>query len=583
MKISAVDPITAEILGNAFLSITEQMGASLIRSAYSTNIKERRDCSCALFSADGSLIALAEHIPIHLGSMQGLVTQISQDQSTWNLKNGDILIANDPYLGGGSHLPDMTLIKPFFYRGRLSAFLANIAHWADIGGRSPGAGTAGGSTEIYQEGLRIPSVKLYKNNSIQKDLLTFLLSNMRCPEERMGDLRAQVASLQLGERQLTELFERYNQTTLNASVQENLDYSERLLRNALKSIPEGIYCFQDWMDDDGIHSKPLVIKVKISVSHGNKPKIEFDFLGTAQQTEGGINMVWAALLATVSYALKAVVGPNIPLNSGFQRPIRILAPLGCLVNAQEPAAVGGRTDTCQRVVDTIFGALAQAVPKKITAASNGATTALIFGGTKSLTGQDFVYVEALGGGMGASSKKDGMDGIQVHITNTSNLPVESMELEYPLRVLRYGLVPDSGGPGRRRGGLAIRKEIMALKPMRFSAHSDRHKIPPWGFQGGYPGSKGHFLLERHNRTKKYLRSKVVDIVIHKNDILKIQTAGGGGYGPPEKREPEKVVNDLHRGRISCNRAKKIYKVIWKKNGLPDPETLTSLRSSPSKE
>jgi N-methylhydantoinase B len=227
--------------------------------------------------------------------------------------------------------------------------------------------------------------------------------------------------------------------------------------------------------------------------------------------------------------------------------------------------------------------LAQAVPEKITAASNGATTAIIFGGTKSLTGQDFVYVEALGGGMGASSKKDGMDGIQVHITNTSNLPVESMELEYPLRVLRYGLVSDSGGPGRRRGGLAIRKDIMALKPMRFSTHSDRHKISPWGLEGGHPGSKGHFLLKRHKRKKKSLPSKVVDLVLHKNDILKIQTAGGGGYGPPEKREPEKIVNDLQRGRISHNRAKKIYKVIWKKNGLPDPEALASLRSRSSKE
>jgi N-methylhydantoinase B len=482
-----MDPITTEVVGNAFQSIAEEMGVALVHSAYSTNIKERRDCSCAVFSSDGGLISLAEHIPIHLGSMQGLMTEITQNRISLELSPGDVIIANDPYRGGGSHLPDIALLKPVFYQNSKVAFVGNIAHWSDVGGRSPGVGTSGDSTEILQEGVRIPPLRIVSNGQVRNDLLELLLLNMRDRHERLGDFRAQLAALQLGERRLHELFDRFGTTTIASSIAELYAYSERRLRTAIKEIPGGTYRFADQMDDDGVSDKPLDVKVSVTKSQDTPPTIVFDFTGTSVQAVGGINMARPALLATVFYSVKAIIAPDIPINEGFQRPIQIKAPEGSLVNAQEPAPVGGRTDTCQRVVDVIMGALSQVNPERVVAASNGATTAIIFGGTVALSGREFVCVEALGGGMGARASKDGMEGVQVHITNTSNLPIEAMEMEYPLRVLHYGLVPDSGGPGKYRGGLSIRKDIQALKPVIFSAHSDRHRIPPWGLKGGLVG------------------------------------------------------------------------------------------------
>lgn len=571
------DPITAEVVGNALQSIAEEMGVALVRSAYSTNIKERRDCSCGVFASDGSLIALAEHIPVHLGSMQGLMTEIAHNLDAWDLQPGDAIIANDPYRGGGSHLPDINLIQPVFYRGELVAFVANIAHWSDVGGRSPGVGTAGDSTEILQEGLRIPPTRVLVQGEIRRDLLELLLLNMRGREERLGDFRAQMASLRLGERRLLEFFDRYDVDTMVACIAELQDYSERRLRSALREIPEGTYRFSDAMDDDGISDEPLPIHVAVTVAHGAQPTIALDFTGTAVQGAGGINMVWPALLATVYYAVKAVIAPDVPPNAGFQRPIHIHAPKGSLVNAQEPAAVGGRTDACQRVVDVILGALSQVVPKRVIAASNGATTAIIFGGTQALSGRDFVYVEALAGGMGARFSTDGMDGVQVHITNTSNLPIESMELEYPLRVLHYGLVPDSGGPGKFRGGLSIQKDIETLAPVLFSAHSDRHRIPPWGLRGGLAGGCGRFILNPGKPTEQRIRSKISGVPVRRGDVVSARTAGGGGVGSPLDRDPERVARDCAQGKVSLKQARRAYGVVLNDSGTVDWDATVALR------
>jgi N-methylhydantoinase B len=572
-----MDPITTEVVGNAFQSIAEEMGIALVRSAYSTNIKERRDCSCAVFSSEGRLISLAEHIPIHLGSMQGLMTQIAQKRSSWALNPGDVIIANDPYRGGGSHLPDISLLKPVFYQGRLVAFVSNIAHWSDVGGRSPGVGTAGDSTEILQEGIRIPPLRIVIKGQVRDDLLDLLLLNMRDRHERLGDFRAQIAALHLGEGRLHELLDRFDMTTITSSIAELQAYSERLLRAELRKIPEGTYRFTDQMDDDGVSDQPLDVQVGVSITQDPQPAIKFDFTGTSTQAAGGINMAWPALLATVLYSVKAIVAPEVPLNEGFQRPIQIKAPRGSLVNAQEPAPVGGRTDTCQRVVDAILGALSHVIPERVVAASNGATTAIIFGGTKALSGRDFVYVEALGGGMGARASKDGMDGVQVHITNTSNLPVEAMEMEYPLRVLRYGLVPDSGGPGKFRGGLSIRKDIQALKPVLFSAHSDRHRIPPWGLKDGLPGGCGRFILNPKSPDMKVIASKVSDVLIREGDVISAQTAGGGGYGSPQERDPQRVVFDCKQAKVSEQQARDLYGVVLTKDAGVDHKNTSSLR------
>lgn len=571
------DPITSEVIRKAFQNIAEEMGVTLIRTAYSTNIKERRDCSCAVFSPQGELISLAEHIPIHLGSMLGLMKKISRENDQSEFHSGDVIIANDPYLGGGSHLPDVTLIRPVFDDKDLVAFAANIAHWSDVGGSFPGAGTAGASTEIYQEGFRLPPIWIQKKGRVEKELLDFILSNMRGRGERTGDFRAQLSSLKQGEKRLRELFRKFGKSTINRCLASILNYSERRLRLKIQEIPEGEYSFHDYMDDDGISGNKLTVKVRISVHHGKNPSIVFNFEGTSPQAEGGINMVMSALEASVYYTVKAVIAPDIPINAGFQRPIQISAPKGSLVNAGEPAAVGGRTDTCQRVVDVIMGALSRAIPEKVTAASNGATTALVFGGSEKLSGRNFVYVEALGGGMGARFNKDGLDGVQVHITNTSNLPIEAMETEYPLRVLFYGLVKDSGGPGKNRGGLAIRKDILALAPVIFSAHSDRNIIPPWGLNGGLPGKTGLFLLNRGKGRRKKIPSKITGLLLKTGDVLSVRTAGGGGYGSPLERQPEKVLTDFETGKISRTQAKKVYGVLFKGKRKINREKTDKLR------
>ncbi len=571
------DPIIAEVINNALRSITEEMGAALVRSAYSTNIKERKDCSCCLFDAKGLLLSLAEHIPIHLGSMLGLMTEIRYDLEEWNLKPKDVIIANDPYSGGGSHLPDITLLQPFFIKNKLMGFIANIAHWSDVGGRYPGVGTAGDSTEILQEGLRIPPTHISVEGQIQHELLELILLNMRCYEERYGDFKAQIASLLLGERRIQELFSKYGEETMIECIAENYNYSERRLKENIRQIPEGHYSFTDYMDDDGISEERLKISVEITVKHNPDPYIYFDFSGSSPQAAGGINMVKTALLATVYYSVKAILAPDVPFNGGFQRPIKIYAPKKTLINAQEPAAVGGRTDTCQRVVDTIMGALHQAIPEKVVAASNGATTAIIFGGNESVTGQKFTYVEALGGGMGARAMKDGTDGVQVHITNTSNLPIEAMELEYPFRVLNYELIKDSGGPGKFRGGLAIKKDIMVLKPVIFSAHSDRHKINPWGLNGGLKGKCGKFILNPDTPNEKILRSKTSGVLLEKGDVLRIMTAGGGGYGSPLIRELDLIQNDLLLEKISKKEAQDLYGIHLDEKGSVDIKATHLLR------
>jgi N-methylhydantoinase B len=577
-----IDPITSEVILSSFQTISDEMSTSLVRSAYSTNIKERKDCSCAIFDQKGNLIVLAENIPIHLGSMQGLMTQISENLNDWEFESGDILIANDPYLGGGSHLPDMTLVKPVFIKGDLSGFTANIAHWTDVGGRSPGVGTAGDSTEVFQEGIRIPPCRLVKGGDFQQDMLDIILSNMRNQEERQGDLRAQIASLKLGEKRLKEVYEMHGKKRIKKVIEDIYGYSQQWLEKSLSKIPEGTYSFEDLMDDDGVDRENLKIKVSVKISHQPSPSIEFDFSGTDDQASGGINMVWQALLATVYYSVKAIIAPEIHINHGFMRAIHIKAPLGSLVNADEPAAVGGRTDTAQRVVDVIMGAFSKVLPEKVTAASNGATTAVIFGGTKALSGKDFVYVEALGGGMGSRKEKDGQDGVQVNITNTSNLPIEAMEMEYPLRVLSYGLVADSGGAGRFRGGLGIHKRIQALVPLTFSAHSDRHKICPWGLFKGKPGGKGSFILHKQSGDKKILRSKASGISIKKDDVLSFKTAGGGGYGSPLKRNVDLVKEDCICGKISREKARSEYGVVITKQGKVDIQATKELRKKKEK-
>jgi N-methylhydantoinase B len=517
-----VDRITLEVIGSALLSIAEEMGTALIKASYSSNIKERWDCSTAIFDRDGQVIAQAEHIPMHLGSLLGIVGEINRRYPPDRLQPGDVFAANDPYTGGGTHLPDITLASPVFADGALFGFVANIAHHADRTGER--------IRTIYDEGLRIPPIRLVEGGRLREDVMELLLANFALPAERRGDFRAQIAANRLGERRVLDLCQRHGRATVEAAAAECLAYGERKFRAALATLPSGVYRFTDSLDGDGVKAGPIPIAVAIRV---DGDRIHLDFAGSGPQCAGDINVVRLALLATVYYALKAILDPTIPANGGFYRAIEVEAPEGCIVNARPPAPVGWRTQTCQRIADVIFGALAPALPDRVPAAGNGANSAWVFSGLHPRTGRYYVYLETLAGGAGATARADGLDAVQVHITNTSNLPVECLEMEYPLLVEEYALADESGGTGRFRGGLGLRRTIEVLgHDAQFLGTLERAEIPPWGLAGGGPGGRAALVLDPGTPAERPLPSKVWGYALAPGDRVQIVTPGGGCYGPP---------------------------------------------------
>ncbi len=543
-----VDLITLEVIGNALLSVAEEMGMVLIRSSYSTNIKERKDCSTAILSLNGEVIVQAEHIPIHMGSMLGIVEAILKKYPVETIREGDMFLANDPYSGGGTHLPDITIAAPVFFEGKPVAFVANIAHHSDIGGKVAGS-LSGDCNSIFQEGLRLPPVRIVSQWEMQEEITDIILLNCRTPEERVGDLRAQVAANTTGYYRVVSIFRRYGWQTVTESLDEWMRFAEQKFRSGISSIPDGVYEFEDYMDDDGVGGGSVLMRVKITIAGDS---IKLDFAGTSSQVGGGINVVYQALQATVLYALKSIVDPSIPANGGYYRAVEIIAPEGSIVNANPPAAVAGRTDSCQRIVDVVFGAMAKAIPERIVAGCHSTVTAVLFSGVHPETNQTYVYLESLGGGFGARPDKDGMDGVQVHVTNSSNLPVESLEREYPLLVERYELIADSGGAGKYRGGLGLRRDIRILDhESTFASHGDRQKIPPWGLLGGKPGKTGKFVINPGTPDETVLESaKNSDIILKPNDILSVQTPGSGGYGLPEDRDETLIGMDHETGKVT---------------------------------
>src|SRR5699024_7144593 len=391
---------------------------------------------------------------------------------------------------------------------------------------------------------------LSERGNINQDILDMILLNCRTPKERMGDLWAQIASNRIGEKRIQELIDKYGKPMFKQGMEAFLVYSEKKIRDGISKISDGSYEFTDYLDDDGIDlaKENLPIKVTIKVENEN---ILLDFTGSCEQVKGGINVVQTALYATVYFALKAIIDPNIPSNAGYYRAIKIKAPEGTIVNAVPPAAVGGRTDTCQRIVDVIYGALAKAVPNQVVAGCNSAVTTVLFSGIDPRTNNFFVYPESLGGGLGARPYKDGMDGVHVHVTNSSNLPIECLEMEYPIRIEQFKLIQDSGGPGKYRGGLGIRRDYKMLTDIEFASHADRQKNRPWGLFGGLPGKTGKFIINPGTESERNLPSgKVSEITLNPGDILSAQTPGSGGYGSPSEREYKKIVEDLANEKIS---------------------------------
>ena len=551
-----IDPITLEIVQNGLRSITDESFIALMKSAYSTNIKERRDHSCAVLDLKGRLIAQAENsLPIHLASMWGLMTAVLGKVPVADMAEGDIFIANDPHVAGGTHLPDVNMAMPVFVDGKILAFVCNIAHHADMGGMAPGS-MAGGMREIYQEGLRIPVVRLFRAGVLVQDIFDLVLLNVRVPDERKGDYFAQVAACRLGERRLKEMAQRYGGAMLTQAFGEIIDRTRQRMERAIGTIPPGTYRFADRMDDDGLGTIDIPIVIEITVGNG---RVSADFTGSAPEVDGNINLKLNGSGATVAYALKALLDPDVPNNQGVLDVIDVFAPEGTVVNCAAPAATAARAHVCQRIVDCVIGALAPAIPGRAVAAANGANTTAVLSGIDPATKQRYVYLETLGGGFGGRATKDGKDGVQVHITNTSNLPVEAIEMEYPLRVESYGLIEDSGGAGKFRGGLGLRRVV---KPVGhdavFSGTGERFRFAPWGLFGGEDGMPGRFQRREPDGSLTPLDNKPAEVTLTPEQAVVMETPGAGGYGDPSGRATDLIERDTSSGKFSAGYLGRAY-------------------------
>ena len=521
-----MDPVTLEVTRNALAGVAEEAGVALRRTAYSPNIKERVDCSAALFGPDGELVAQAEHIPVHLGAMPASVAAALD--TFGELEPGDQVLLSDPF-AGGTHLPDWTVISPVHgHDGQLLGFVANRAHHADVGGSAPGSMPAG-ATEIFQEGIRIPPVKLWRAGREDQDLVRLLLANTRTPDERIGDLRAQTGANHLAAERLRDLAGRLGEGLLLESMTATKDHAERAIRAALREIPNGHYRFEDAMDDDGVTEDPIPIRVLIQVEDD---RLLVDFEGTAPQVRGSVNAPFAVTVSACAYVLRAVTDPDIPANAGSLRPLVVRAPKGCLLNPEPPAAVAaGNVETSQRIVDVLLGALARALPDRVPAASQGTMNNTLIGGVDPRTGAPFTYYETVAGGQGARPGRDGMSGVHTHMTNTLNTPAEALEMAYPLRVMEYRLRDGSGGRGRWRGGDGVRRSIEVLaERATLTLLTDRRTHAPWGLAGGSPGATGRNALRREG-TDRALPGKTA-VELRPGDIVVVETPGGGGFGPP---------------------------------------------------
>jgi N-methylhydantoinase B/oxoprolinase/acetone carboxylase alpha subunit len=517
-----IHPIEFEVFKNLFLSIAEEMGVTLCRTGFSPNIKERLDYSCAVYDAGGGTIAQGDHMPVHLGAMP-LSVRAAID--TVPMDPGDIVVLNDPFQGG-THLPDITLVSPV-YLGRdrrPSFYVANRAHHSDVGGMSPGSMPV--AREIYQEGLIIPPIKLARRRTVVPDVLALILANVRTPDEREGDLTAQIAANRVAERRLIETVAKYGRARTMAYATALQDYTERVLRATITSVPDGVYTFEDALDDDGFRETPVRICARVTVK-GSSATI--DFTGTDPQVEGSVNANYAITLSACLYAFRCLVTDDVLYNAGVARPLTVIAPPGTVVNANRPAAVcGGNVETSQRITDVVLGALGRALPDVLPAASQGTMNNITLGGVDPRTGRRFAYYETIGGGMGGRRGLAGLSGVHTHMSNTRNTPVEAIEHYLPVRVRQYGLRKGSGGQGQFPGGDGIVREYEMLTETTVTVLSDRRRRPPYGARGGEPGQCGRNTRIRDGQ-ETALPGKV-EVRLAKGERLRIETPGGGGWG-----------------------------------------------------
>jgi N-methylhydantoinase B len=513
MSEGRLDPVTLSVLASALSGVAEEMGAVLIRGAYSSNIKERRDCSAGLFDERGKMVAQAEHIPVHLGAMPEAVKAVMDK----NPEPGDIFAVNDPY-SGGTHLPDITLVSPLAHEGEVIGYAVTRAHHSDVGGMSPGS-MPSDSHEIYQEGIIIPPVRLVRGGEYVQDVLDLLLANVRTPDLRRGDLRAQIAANNIAEERIEELMERRGKDVVLAAFEEVISYAEKRAREAIRGLPDGEYTAEDYMEGDGVTDEDISVKVTVTIKDDSMV-IEFD--GTADAVEGNVNCPLPVTRSSCYFALRVLLPGDIPANAGTYAPLEIKAPEGSLVNATHPSAVvAGNVETSNRIADTVLAAFSNFAPETLPAQGQGTMNNTIIGGG------GWTYYETIGGGQGASEKGSGPSGVHTSMTNTMNTPIEAFEMEYPMRIERYELLYDSGGAGKHRGGDGIVRSVRVLEPASLSLLTDRRRHPPQGAQGGEPGAVGENVLNDEELPAKVGRR------LEEGDVVTVKTPGGGGYGQSE--------------------------------------------------
>lgn len=550
-----VDPATLEVMRNTLFSIAEEMGAVLVRAAYSTNIKDRRDCSCAIYTGLGQLAAQAEHIPLHLGIMPSAVKALLRycEENAIDMEPGDALLFNDPFLTG-SHTWDLMVATPIFHDVEMLAILGNLAHHVDIGEHRGHVGS-----ETFDEGLRIPPVKIQKQGGLNREILRFVKHNVRVDEVER-DLLAQLGANRKGAARMTELVQDIGVDHMRIYMDELISYSERRLRAAISQLPHRRATFEDYIEGDGISDDLIKIRAAVSVEGSD---VYMDFTGTDPQVEGPLNAPLPVTLACAGYCVKCLTDPEAPSNEGIYRPIHVEAPEGSLVNACFPAAVSyANSVTCMRIVDVILGAFAQIVPDRVCAASTGTMNALNIKGVDPRSNRFYGYVETYAGGWGAMNGLDGLDATHTHMTNTMNAPVEAIEMAYPLRVLSYGIIEDSEGAGEMRGGVGITREIAAIgHTATLGGRGDRNRIRPWGLASGREGSGSRYLKIHGGGRAEQLPSKFQGVLLKPGERIIIETAGGGGWGNPLEREPALVQRDVVNGILSIKRAREVYGVI----------------------
>lgn len=550
------DPIAMEVFTNRLLAIADEIGSSMIRASFSSNIKERKDCSVALFSSDGRLIAQASHIPLHLGSLMGSVRAVLARYPLERMVDGDVFICSDPYVAGGTHTPDISVVTPVFIGGRAAYFTANIGHHSDVGGTVPGS-IHGGATSIFEEGLRLPVMKLARAGELDEDLLAMISLNSRSPEERWLDIKVQAAANERGARLMKELNETLGAENVSQAIDDLFAYTAARLRNRIAEMADGTASFRSMIEGDGVDDTAVPIQANVTVKGD---RLIVDFEGTGPQAKGGLNVVESALNASVYYVVKTLLDPYLLPNSGMFEGIEISAPEGSLLNPKAPAAVGARSITCNKVVRALIGAFAQLLPpEKAQAAGQDIVPVMVFAGKRRGRDGGYVYLESIGGGAGARFEGDGMDGVHVHITNSSNLPIEPLEVEYDLLVDEYALVNGSAGAGQHRGGMGIARQISAPNGgVIFTSRSDGHREGAPGVNGGLPGREAHLKLDAGTPAERELSPMTAGLRLGKGQSVRLETPGGGGFGQPADRRDEALARDIRDGRLTRAEAEATY-------------------------